>query len=782
MKYRTIAAVLLAFSALQAAGGHMFSTMDANGNEVTSVLNPDGSPVATSNMVEKMIAAMPEPITPDYSTANTQLVATIEAVSPAPGNYAVVSNRAINAVTTNSLGSVTLSQVEDRNAENYDTYTVGHWMGAGFVITHGGDYYIVGYTFQKTALGWDNDVVAGKIRKMGAEGERCVTIGQYTSTAGTGNAAAGRYSFAEGNSTHAEGRYTHAEGAFTHAEGYCTHAEGDSTHAEGFGTHAEGAVTHAEGSYTHAEGRETRAGGDYTHAEGELTDAVGHCAHAEGFGTAAVGDSTHAEGISTHAGGTATHAEGVRSVATNDMTFVWQGAAGRPYTDYNPETYPQYGSHGNGTFNINPAPAVGETDVASGFYIGERSLKSRIDDAIAAINKVKQDKLPYPTNAIPQEAISGLSTGYLHSSYTYLTNSQPFVAAVEAEIDAKTTNTFLRMEWDNHEPTYTRIAPMDFGLGLYYREWWETDWELESSWETHGLSIWGDDFIKLEGGDSPGLWVGMDWEGRYQTQHGGTWYGNGFIYNIKGGEWSRVFLPKGIGEGLDNVMAITKDIDRATNAVVRGLSTIADVAAAATAATNYTDAAIGAAIAATNTVFSNAVLSVGLNIDTNMVAVLNEIADGFGNFPLSPGATRTTVGGLLLALAAAVVWLKRNKADKSEIRYSIPAAIYESGTLIDYAVNNVICGNASIVLTLPAQVANRARDFLVRIDRVTTSGNLGVNFASADAGGTEVSYETVDGSKPTIADGEITTLLFTEVASGRFMVAAKPAVRVIGGI
>ena len=64
-------------------------------------------------------------------------------------------------------------------------------------------------------------------------------------------------------------------------------------------------------------------------------------------------------------------------------------------------------------------------------------------------------------------------------------------------------------------------------------------------------------------------------------------------------------------------------------------------------------------ISATNPTFSNAVLAVGLNIDTNSVAVLNEISATFGGFPIE--GTATTVGGLLAALAAAIAWLKKNK-------------------------------------------------------------------------------------------------------------------------
>ena len=56
-----------------------------------------------TNYTDAAIAALPEPVTPDYSTANTQLVATIEATAPAPGNYAVVSNKAMTAVTEAQL-------------------------------------------------------------------------------------------------------------------------------------------------------------------------------------------------------------------------------------------------------------------------------------------------------------------------------------------------------------------------------------------------------------------------------------------------------------------------------------------------------------------------------------------------------------------------------------------------------------------------------------------------------------------------------------------------------
>ncbi|MBQ9727630.1 MAG: hypothetical protein IJV65_09025 [Kiritimatiellae bacterium] len=53
--------------------------------------------IAATNYTDAVVASIPDP---DYSAANTALVATIEAVAPAPGDYATVSNRAMSAVQT----------------------------------------------------------------------------------------------------------------------------------------------------------------------------------------------------------------------------------------------------------------------------------------------------------------------------------------------------------------------------------------------------------------------------------------------------------------------------------------------------------------------------------------------------------------------------------------------------------------------------------------------------------------------------------------------------------
>ena len=98
-------------------------------------------------------------------------------------------------------------------------------------------------------------------------------------------------------------------------------------------------------------------------------------------------------------------------------------------------------------------------------------------------------------------------------------------------------------------------------------------------------------------------------------------------------------------------------------------------------------------ISATNPTFSNAVLAVGLNIDTNSVAVFNELAETFGGFPIE--GTATTVGGLLAALAAAVAWLKKNKLDKTDV--VAPSASAEGKAADAKAVGEALSGKVDNV-------------------------------------------------------------------------------------
>lgn len=226
------------------------------------------------------------------------------------------------------------------------------------------------------------------------------------------------------------------------------------------------------------------------------------------------------------------------------------------------------------------------------------------------------------------------------------------------------------------------------------------------------------------------------------------------------------------------------------------------------AANAYTDAAIGAAIANTNPTFSNAVLAVGLNLDTDTVAAINALVEAGDELPIGGAAT---VGGLLLALAAAVAALKRTKADASslapvatsgnyddlrgkpgnvsafandagyltshqQLRYAMPefVALTPSGdaaTLVcaDRAVTNatIASGFSTLNLTFPAAVSDYVRDFYLRI---TVAAGESAPALSLPQG---VTIENAGGAVPVIADGETdaaaTTLVwFSETAPGIF--------------
>lgn len=83
--------------------------------------------------------------------------------------------------------------------------------------------------------------------------------------------------------------------------------------------------------------------------------------------------------------------------------------------------------------------------------------------------------------------------------------------------------------------------------------------------------------------------------------------------------------------------------------------------------------------------FSNAVLSVGLSIDTNTVAAINALVEQGDGLP---GGV-TTVGALLLALAAAVAALKKTKANAVDLSYSLVEVQAGDVKLSDRSMNHI---------------------------------------------------------------------------------------------
>ena len=156
------------------------------------------------------------------------------------------------------------------------------------------------------------------------------------------------------------------------AVGVSSFANGQNVVASGSYSHADGLYATASGSYSHAEGRDTAASGDYSHAEGEGTKASGHYSHAEGRTTTASGSHSHASGFKT--------------VASHATSFAWQGTGG----GYNESPY---GSHGHGTFNINPVGGL------AGLWIGETNMATAVRAEVEATSP-KLTMVPIGTTVI----------------------------------------------------------------------------------------------------------------------------------------------------------------------------------------------------------------------------------------------------------------------------------------------------------------------------------------------------------------------------------------------
>ena len=193
---------------------------------------------------------------------------------------------------------------------------------------------------------------------------------------------------------------------------------------------------------------------------------------------------------------------------------------------------------------------------------------------------------------------------------------------------------------------------------------------------------------------------------------------------------------------------------------------------------------ISAAISAANPTFSNAVLAVGLNIDTNSVAVLNEIAATFGDFPLGAGETATTVGGLLAALAAAIAWLKKNKVQTLKLNDNSVETSADGGVakLDDFFTNSNSLLNGRLSYSRNATGLKDRAFNTISFDGTEFNLSTALEAVTPTASGqprdllivatataaTTIGYTagTIKGDKPTI-DGSGTWLItLTEYASG----------------
>ena len=173
-----------------------------------------------------------------------------------------------------------------------------------------------------------------------------------------------------------------------------THDRYDNTTALTVGTRATGTVgansvaigsnVTASGANSIAVGRGTTASDEFAIAGGSSSKATtfgalayGSLCEATGNLSVALGWGSFADGYASFAAGYKAVAGGVRDQGTTPhwTAFCWQGReqSASLAPDY-------YYAHGHGTFNIKPVAKDGSAP-ASGFFIGEDSMKSRLYDA-----------------------------------------------------------------------------------------------------------------------------------------------------------------------------------------------------------------------------------------------------------------------------------------------------------------------------------------------------------------------------------------------------------------
>lgn len=112
-------------------------------------------------------------------------------------------------------------------------------------------------------------------------------------------------------------------------------------------------------------------GGPYSFVGGEGSKTSGQDSFATGYYTESSGFGSFASGGRTKASGSYAEAAGRYASSTNDRAYTWQGA----------NTSTVYGSHGDGTWNINPQGGL------SGAYVGETNLADHLAAAIAPVEE-----------------------------------------------------------------------------------------------------------------------------------------------------------------------------------------------------------------------------------------------------------------------------------------------------------------------------------------------------------------------------------------------------------
>lgn len=238
--------------------------------------------------------------------------------------------------------------------------------------------------------------------------------------------------------------------------------------------------------------------------------------------------------------------------------------------------------------------------------------------------------------------------------------------------------------WEATVPTEHQVLSGAFGGGrfviadeqhniLYSID--GTNWiqSIKTGGNVYGIAFGGGRFVAAEQGTG---------------KSGSMWYSDDY-----GETWTKSFESTSVnpfsvcfGDGCFIAAASSSGVLYSGPVTNRSIPVVQQISANGTVLSMDSDnkvdigGAILSAIDATDPVFSNEVLAVSLELfDTNTVAVLNDLAGTVDGIPLEGGAA--SIGTILLALLAAVAWLKKNKIGANDVKrvYNVNGTQYIDG-------------------------------------------------------------------------------------------------------
>ena len=279
---------------------------------------------------------------------------------------------------------------------------------------------------------------------------------------------------------------------------------------------------------------------------------------------------------------------------------------------------------------------------------GVTAAKVATWDGYASQIALKQDALPYPTNAIPTSAISGLGSYAFKSDVNNAAvASTQYVDSVSLELRSSKQDALTSAQTNaiNSGVTAAKVSTWDgYASQIALKQ------NVLTSAQTNAINS-GVTATKVTKWDGYASQIAAKQNALTSAQTNAI---NSGATAAKVSTW----------DGYASQIALKQDgLPYPTNAIP------------------YAVVYGGPNISPSDQTFSNAVLAVGIGIDTNTVAAINALVEQDDELPIGGAAT---IGGLLLALAAAVAMLKKGKADKvASATAGNLAGLDSSGNLTD---------------------------------------------------------------------------------------------------